>query len=66
MRVAAITAITFLVVIAAPRATQVQGQGSSATAFTLVSVKPSNPGPTNPLSASSMILSSSGVGKLDR
>ena len=66
MRVSAIAAITFPVVIAAPSATQVQGQGSSAMVFTLLPAKPSNPGSTNPLSAASMILSSSGVAKLDR
>ena len=75
MRVPAIAAITVLgirvkpdsaAVIAAPGATQVQGQGSSATAFEVASLKPSNPGSTNSLSAFSMISSSSADAKLDR
>ena len=66
MRVPAIAAITFLVVIAAPWATQVQGQGSCATAFTVASPNSSNPESTNPLSAIAMILSSSGDAKLGR
>ena len=66
MRVSAIAAIIFPVVIAAPSATQVQGQRSSAPALEVVPVKPSNPSPANRLSAFSMILSSSGIAKLDR
>ena len=66
MRVPAIAAITFLAVIAAPWATQVQGQRSRAMAFEAAPIKPSNPGSTNPLSAASMILSSSADARLDR
>jgi hypothetical protein len=66
MRVPAIAAITVPVVIAAPRATQVQGQRSRAMAFNVAPIKPSNPGSTNPLSAFSMISSSSADAKLDR
>ena len=75
MRVPAIAAITVLgirlkpdstVVIAAPWATQVQGQRSRTTAFTAAPTKPSNPGSTNPLSAFSVISSSAADDKLDR
>ena len=75
MRVPAIAAITVLgirlkpdpaAVIAAPGATQVQGQRSRGMAFKVTPIKPSNPGSTNPLSAFSMILSSSADAKLDR
>ena len=75
MRVPVIAAITFppirlkpdsTAVIAAPRATQVQGHRSRAMAFKVTPIKPSNPGSTNPLSAFSMILSSSDDAKLDR
>ena len=66
MRVPAIAAITFLVVIAAPWATQVQGQRSGVRALNMASAKPSNPDSTNPLSAFSVILPSSGDTKLDR
>ena len=75
MRVPAIAAITFPVirlepdstaVIAAPWATQVQGQRSRAMALNVAPIKLSNPGSTDPLSAFSMILSSSVDAKLDR
>ena len=75
MRVPAIAAITVpgirlkpdsTVVIAAPWATQVQGQRSRVMAFDAAPIKPSNPGSPNPLSAFSMILSSSRDTNLDR
>lgn len=75
MRVAAIAAITFPVirlkpdataVIAAPWGTQVQGQRSRAMALKVAPIKLSNPGSTNPLSAFSMISSSSADATLDR
>ena len=44
-------------------ATQVQGQGSAALAFEVASVKPSNPDPSNPLSALPLILPS-GAGRI--
>lgn len=44
-------------------ATQVQGQGSGALAFEVASVKPSNPDPSNPLSAFPLILPS-GAGRI--
>jgi len=48
---------------AAITATQVQGQGSAALAFEVASVKPSNPDPSNPLSALPLILPS-GAGRI--
>jgi uncharacterized protein (TIGR03435 family) len=56
----AVGAILFLLSVAAMGSTQVQGQGSAAPAFEVASIKPSNPDPSNPLSALPLILPAPG------
>src|SRR5688500_3660275 len=56
MRVRVVAAGVFLLATAAPWMTQVQGQQSAAPAFEAASIKPSNPEPSNPLSALPLIL----------
>ena len=55
MRIPALAA-ALLVAVAVCGATQVQGQGATAPAFEVASIKPSNPDPSNPLSALPLIL----------
>ena len=73
MRVPAIAAITGVrlkpdstAVIAAPSATQVEGQRLGPATFKVAPTKLSNPSSTNPLSAFSMILYTSGGAGPDR
>jgi uncharacterized protein (TIGR03435 family) len=56
----AVAASLFLVSVAAIGATQVQGQGSPASAFEVASIKPSNPDTSNPLSALPLIMPAPG------
>jgi uncharacterized protein (TIGR03435 family) len=60
MRMPAVGATLFLVSVAAMGSTQVQGQGSAAPAFEVASIKPSNPDPSNPLSALPLIMPAPG------